>query len=48
MDPSRETNNVDVTSCSQYANMMSSTKKESKTPPPEISLKLNGQKNEIK
>ena len=28
LDPSRETNDVDITSCSQYANTMSSTKKE--------------------
>lgn len=26
LDPSRETNNVEITSCSQYANTVSSTK----------------------
>lgn len=28
LDPSRETNDVNITSCSQYANTMASTKKE--------------------
>lgn len=42
VDPSRETNDVDITSCSQYANTMSSTKEERKIHLLQISCETSG------